>query len=29
LPSPSMEVAPQRRGGWCCDEKLKTLLFSD
>ena len=27
LPSPSMEVAPQRQGSWCCDKKLKTSLF--
>ena len=27
LPLPLLEVAPQRQGGWCCDEKLKTLLF--
>ena len=27
LPLPSMEVALQRRGSWCCDKKLKTLLF--
>ena len=24
MPSPLMEVAPQRQGSWCCDEKLKT-----